>query len=58
MIPFRFGRADVPNGVANNVSSIPSDPNAPIQDILSGFQRMGLSNLDALVLISGSHSLG
>ncbi|KAJ3030707.1 UNVERIFIED_CONTAM: hypothetical protein HDU68_008096 [Siphonaria sp. JEL0065] len=55
-VNFTTGRADAT--VSNIVANLPSDSFASVSTIAAGFQRMGLSKLDMLTLVTGSHSMG
>ncbi|KAJ3193679.1 hypothetical protein HK101_004383 [Irineochytrium annulatum] len=57
-IPFRYGRTNVPLGTQDDVALLASNDSAPLADLLPSFYRMGLTKLDMLILVSGSHSLG
>ncbi|KAJ3413351.1 hypothetical protein HDV05_008133 [Chytridiales sp. JEL 0842] len=58
-IPFRPGRPDiVPSNSTNIPLSLPADPFMDLPTLITGFARMGLTPLDALNLVTGSHTLG
>ncbi|KAJ3072781.1 L-ascorbate peroxidase 3 [Podochytrium sp. JEL0797] len=55
-VPFVSGRQDAV--VPNDLTMLPADAFGTVDTIAAGFERMGLSRLDMLVLVTGSHSLG
>ncbi|KAJ3108301.1 hypothetical protein HDU96_007556 [Phlyctochytrium bullatum] len=57
-IPFRTGRADVFPKAANDYANLARNPLESLPSVTAKFQALGLSKLDMLVLVSGSHSLG
>ncbi|KAJ3211792.1 hypothetical protein HDU82_004904 [Entophlyctis luteolus] len=55
-IDFWWGREDAT--VCDDFAALPTDPNLPVAALQMDFDRMGLSPVDMLALVSGSHSLG
>ncbi|KAI9333443.1 heme peroxidase [Obelidium mucronatum] len=55
-VNFTTGRVDAT--VANIAKDFPSDSFAPVSTMAAAFQRMGLSKLDMMTLVTGSHSMG
>jgi hypothetical protein len=59
VIPFKPGRNDVGAGVSDPYFNLmPFNPYMTFAELHSRFSKWGLSDVDMLALVVGSHSLG